>query len=58
MQFKFFSSTQITFGPGKLNSIGDIAREYGKRAFILFGCPKSITDRLIDLLDRAISCTL
>jgi alcohol dehydrogenase class IV len=58
MQFKFFSSTQITFGPGKLNSIGDIAREYGKRAFILFGCPKSITDRLIDLLDtHGISCT-
>ena len=57
MQFEFFTSTQIIFGPGKLNSIGDIAREFGKRAFIVFGCPKPITDQLIDLLEtHGISC--
>ena len=58
MQFKFFSSTQIVFGPGKLNSIGGIAREYGKRALIVFGCPKPITDQLTDLLEtNGISCS-
>jgi alcohol dehydrogenase class IV len=57
MQFEFLTSTQIKFGPGKLNSIGDIAREFGKRAFIVFGCPKPIIAQLTDLLEsHGISC--
>lgn len=58
MQFEFLTTTKIRFGPGKLNSIGDIAGEFGKRAFIVFGCPKPITDRLTDLLEKhGISCS-
>ena len=57
MQFEFLTSTRIIFGTGKLNTIGDIACEFGKRAFIVFGCPKPITDQLTDLLEmHGITC--
>ncbi len=57
MQFEFLTTTRIIFGSEKLNSIGEIAREFGKKAFVLFGCPQTISDRLNDLLEiHGISC--
>jgi|WetSurSiteA1Bulk_404760.scaffolds.fasta_scaffold00062_14 alcohol dehydrogenase class IV len=51
MQFEFLSITRIIFGSGKLNSIAEIAKEFGNKAFILYGCPKTISDRLNNLLN-------
>jgi alcohol dehydrogenase YqhD (iron-dependent ADH family) len=57
MQFEFLSTTRIIFGSGKLNSIGEIAKEFGERGIILYGCPKPLSDRLNDLLEiHGISC--
>jgi alcohol dehydrogenase class IV len=57
MHFEFSTATRIIFGPGTLDSIGDLAIKLGKSAFIIIGCPKSISDRLITLMDgHGISC--
>lgn len=51
MQFEFATAIKIIFGPGRLNTIGNLVREYGKKAYIVSGCPKEISDRLISLLE-------
>ena len=57
MQFEFSTVTRIIFGPGTLDSIGDLASIFGIKAFIISGCPKIITDRLVRLLEaHGISC--
>src|SRR4030043_2209240 len=59
MQFEFSTVARIIFGSGKLNSIGSIASEFGKSAFIVSGGPKSILDRLVNLLKaQEISCSI
>jgi len=59
MQFEFSTVARIIFGSGKLNSIGGIASEFGKSAFIVTGGPKSISDRLVNLLEaQEISCSI
>jgi alcohol dehydrogenase class IV len=59
MQFEFSTAKRIIFGSGKLNSIGIFSREFGKRAFIISGCPKHITNRLVNLLEtNGISCSI
>lgn len=57
MLFEFSTATRIIFGPGTLDSIGNLAYEIGPKAFIISGCPRKITDRLVHLLEAcAISC--
>lgn len=51
MQFEFSSVTRIIFGPGTLDSIGDLAAKFGIKAFVISGCPKKITDRLVCRLE-------
>src|SRR4030042_5796414 len=51
MQFEFASATKILFGPGRLNSIGTLVDEFGKKALIISGCKKEVSDRLSNLLD-------
>lgn len=51
MQFEFSTSARIIFGPGKLNSIGDLIAEIGKKAMLVSGCPSEISDRLSSLLE-------
>ena len=51
MQFEFSTASRIIFGSGKLDSIGVIASELGKNAFIVSGCPKSISNRLCSTLE-------
>lgn len=51
MQFEFATATRILFGPGKLNSIGNLVGEFGKNVLIVSGGPKEISNRLIDLLE-------
>lgn len=50
MQFEFLSTPKIIFGPGKINSIGDLVLESGKRAFLLFNGPEHLADELLILL--------
>jgi alcohol dehydrogenase class IV len=58
MQFEFSTATKILFGPGRLNSIGKIANEFGKKALIVSGCPKAISGRLVNLLEaHEITCS-
>jgi len=56
MQFEFSTASRIIFGSGKLNTIGDIATEFGKNAFIISGCPKSVSDRLYSALESRGIC--
>jgi alcohol dehydrogenase class IV len=51
MQFDFSTSSKIIFGSGKLNTIGDIASGFGKKVFIISGCPNPIVDRLVLALE-------
>jgi len=53
MQFEFSTASRIIFGPGKLNSIGGLVREFGHKALIVSGSPQAISDRLINLLEAA-----
>src|SRR4030066_1455740 len=59
MQFEFATVPRILFGLGKVNSIGTLASEFGTRAFIVSGVPKTLSDRLIELLEaRDITCSI
>jgi len=51
MQFEFSTASKIIFGPGRLNSIGDLVGEFGHKVLIVSGSPQAISDRLIDLLE-------
>jgi alcohol dehydrogenase class IV len=51
MQFEFSTASRVIFGSGKINRIGDIATEYGNKAFIISGCSQSIIDRLFSILE-------
>jgi alcohol dehydrogenase class IV len=51
MQFEFSSPTKILFGPGSLNSIGPLVDAFGKKPFIVSGCPQAVLERLLNLLD-------
>jgi alcohol dehydrogenase class IV len=50
MQFEFAASTRIIFGPGKVNSLGDLCNSLGDRALIITGTPQAITERIVFLL--------
>jgi alcohol dehydrogenase class IV len=57
MQFDFASASRIIFGSGKLNFIGNIAHDFGNKAFIISGGPIETTNRLINLLQLShITC--
>jgi alcohol dehydrogenase class IV len=56
MQFEFSTASRIIFGSGRLNTIGDIAAEFGKHAFIISGCPEPISDRLFTALQSCDIC--
>lgn len=59
MQFEFATVPRILFSPGRVNSIGTLAGEFGNRAFIVSGVPKSLSDRLIELLEaQDITCSI
>jgi alcohol dehydrogenase class IV len=51
MQFEFFPTPKIIFGPGKINSIGDLILEFGKKAFIVFNGPDYHLDKLLSMFD-------
>src|SRR4030042_3959123 len=58
MQFEFGTATRIIFGPGRVNSIGKVVDGIGKRALILAGGPKDISDRLVNLLEpHGVTCS-
>ena len=58
MQFEFGTATRIIFGPGRVNSIGKLVDGIGKRALILAGGPKDISDRLVNLLEpHGVTCS-
>jgi alcohol dehydrogenase class IV len=50
MQFEFSTASKIIFGSGKLDLIGEIAVEFGKRALIISGAPTELTDKLAKIL--------
>jgi alcohol dehydrogenase class IV len=59
MLFEFSTASRIIFGSGRLNSIGDSAAEFGKKALIVWGGPKVISGRLVTLLEaNEISCSM
>lgn len=49
MQFEFFSTPKIIFGPGKVNSLPDLVIEFGKRAYIVFNGPEYLLNKLLIL---------
>jgi alcohol dehydrogenase class IV len=51
MTFEFMTATRILFGVGKLNEIGKIAEEFGKRALIVVSNEKRAA-RLFELLKQ------
>ena len=53
MPFEFATAGKIVFGAGALKDIGAIAREYGRRAFIVTGRNRERAERLIGLLRAA-----
>jgi alcohol dehydrogenase class IV len=53
MQFEFSTSSRIIFGPGKLNLIGSLVKDFGHRLLIISGAPSSISDRLYGMLEQS-----
>ena len=51
MQFEFATASKIIFGPGRLNTIGDLVGSFGKRVLVISGAPIEITNRLLILLE-------
>ncbi len=57
MRFEFATATQIIFGAGTLQEVGNIAANMGTRAFVVTGRATERAAPLIDLLTRkGISC--
>jgi alcohol dehydrogenase class IV len=52
MRFEFATSSQILFGPGTVNEIGELTANMGKRAFFITGKSADRAAPLIDLLDK------
>lgn len=52
IDFNYYMPTKLLFGPGKVNGIGEITKQYGKKALIVTG--RSSTKKS-GLLDRVIS---
>src|SRR4030042_4492935 len=52
MQFEFATASQIIFGSGRLNTIGDLVGSFGKRVLVISGAPAEITERLLKLLEN------
>jgi alcohol dehydrogenase class IV len=57
MQFEFSATPRIIFGPGTVNTIGELSNEFEKRVTIIFNGPESFTNKIVNLLDnREIAC--
>jgi alcohol dehydrogenase class IV len=50
MRFEFATAARIVFGAGTLGEVGRIAREFGRRAFVVTGRRTQRASRLFDLL--------
>jgi alcohol dehydrogenase class IV len=46
MQFEFATAARIVFGWGAAPQIGAAAREFGQRALVVWGCPRSLVESL------------
>jgi len=42
MRFEFATATRIVFGPGTVREVGPAAREMGRRALLVTGCPPEL----------------
>ncbi len=52
MRFEFATTTQILFGPGRLNEIGMIAAKIGHRVFVVTGHTDQRAEPLVKLLKK------
>jgi alcohol dehydrogenase class IV len=50
MNFEFATATRIIFGPGRLREVGPLARECGRRAFVVIGRNAERAEPLLALL--------
>lgn len=50
MEFEFATSSKIVFGPGKLDTIGSLIKDFGDNVLIVSGSRQEISDRLSSLL--------
>lgn len=53
--FEYFMPAKLHFGPGKINSIGDIASKYGSKAIIVTGQSSSKTNGSLDKVTKSLS---
>ncbi len=51
MQFEFATTSRIIFGSGKLDSLGELALQFGRKALIISGAPGKTNDRLARILE-------
>lgn len=62
MRFEFATAARIIFGPGTLDEVGPLAREFGRRAFIVTGRDATraapLLDRLVDSGITATTCPI
>lgn len=52
MKFEFATATQILFGAGRLQEIGDIAADFGTRAFVITGRTPERAAQLLKILQE------
>src|ERR1043166_6043319 len=52
MRFEFATATRIIFGAGELSGIGTLARELGRRAFVVTGRTAQRAVPLVTLLNE------
>lgn len=53
MDFDFFSSTQIVFGWGRIQELGNHVKPFGNRAFVVTGKTPGRVSFLMELLDKS-----
>jgi alcohol dehydrogenase class IV len=53
VNFEFTTATRIVFGPGRVNDVGTIAKEFGGRALIVTGRDTKRAERLLANLQSA-----
>jgi alcohol dehydrogenase class IV len=58
MRFDFATTTRILFGPGVVGEVAPAAKEMGRRALLVVGCPAENAAMLLDAINtEGIGCT-
>ena len=52
--FRFYSPTEVVFGRGAENSIGEIAVKYGKKALLVYGKGSVIKSGLLEKVEKSL----